>query len=86
MLKLALIIMTGSTTEGRAAGLSVILGKIAGVAFVAKLCALLLIEADLNYHSRLIFGKLMMDLARKYNMVPEETYSEKGKMTEDAIL
>ena len=27
-----------------------------------------------------------MDLARKHNMVPEETYSEKGKTAEDIIL
>ena len=53
-----------------------ILAKIAGVALVTKLCAILLVEADLNYHNRLIFGKCIMDLARECTVIPEEVYSE----------
>ena len=62
------------------------LEKIAGVALVAKLRAILLIEADFNFHNKLIFGQRMMELARQHGMVPEEVYSEKGKTAEDAIL
>ena len=60
--------------------------KIAGVALVSKLQAILLIEADFNFHNKLIFGQIMMNLALKHDMVPEETYSEKGKSSEDEIL
>ena len=62
------------------------LEKIAGVALVAKLRAILLIEADFNFHNNLIFGQRMMSLARQHGMVPEEIFSENGKPAEDAIL
>ena len=64
----------------------VMLEKIAGVALVTKLRAIILMEADFNFHNKLIFGKRMLDLARKHNLVPDEIYSEKGKTAEDAIL
>ena len=44
--------------------LSVILEKIAGVALLTKLRAILLMKADFNFHNRLIFGDRMMKLAR----------------------
>ena len=53
---------------------------------VTKLCAILLMEGNFNYHSRAIFGKRMMDLARQHNMVPEEIYNKKGKTVGGAIL
>ena len=62
------------------------LEKIAGVALVTKLRAILLLEADYNYHSKLIFSKRMMELARSHGIVPEEIYSEKGRTAEDAVL
>ena len=62
------------------------LEKIAGVALVTKLRAILLMEADFNYHNRLIMGIRMMDLAQKHDMIPEEIFSKKGKTAEDAIL
>ena len=55
--------------------LSVLLEKIAGVALVTKLRLILLLEADYNYHSCLIFGKRMMDLAQECGVVPDEIYS-----------
>ena len=76
-LKLSLIAQTGSAPERWARGLSVMLEKIAGVAIVTKLRAILLMEADFNYHNKLIFGKRMMDLARRHGIVPEEIFSEK---------
>ena len=62
------------------------LEKIAGVALVTKLRAILLMEADFNCHNKLIFGKRMLNLAREHNLVPDEIYSEKGRTAEDAIL
>jgi endonuclease/exonuclease/phosphatase family metal-dependent hydrolase len=84
--KLSLITKTGAAPERWARGLSVMLEKIAGVALVTKLRAILLLEADYNYCNKLIFGKRMLELARQNGMAPEEIYSEKGRTAEDAIL
>ena len=54
-LKLALITKTGSAPNRWARVLSCMLEKVAGIALVEKLRAILLMEADSNYHSRLIF-------------------------------
>ena len=62
------------------------LEKIAGVALVTKLRAILLLEADFNFHNKLIFGSRMLKLAREHGLVPDEIYSEKGRTSEDAIL
>ena len=56
------------------------------VEVVTKLSAILLMEADFNYHNQLIFRSRMMDLARQHNIVPEEIFSKKGKTAEDVIL
>ena len=53
---------------------------------VTKLKAILLMEADFNFHNRLIFGDSMMKQARENGLVPEEIYSEKGKTGEYTIL
>ena len=70
---------TGATPERWSKELSVMLEKIAGVALVTKLRAILLMEADFNFHNRLISGDRMMKLARNNGLVPEEIYSKKGK-------
>ena len=75
--KLSLITKTGCTPERWARGLNVMIEKIAGVALVAKLRAILFIKADFNFHNKLIFSQRMMDLARQHEMVPEEIYSGK---------
>ena len=62
------------------------LEKVAGVALVTTLRAILLLEADLNYHNHLIFGSRMLRIARDNNLVPEEIYSAKGKTAEDTVL
>ena len=84
--KFSLIVQTGAGPERWARGLSVMLEKIAGVALVNKLRAILLLEADFNFCNKLIFGHRMLDLARAQGMVPEEIYSGKGRTAEDAIL
>ena len=84
--KLTLISKTGSAPVRWAQGLSVMLEKTAGVTLLTKLRANMLMEAELNYHSRLIFRRRMMDLTQQHDMIPEEIFSEKGKAAEDAIL
>ena len=85
-LKLSIISKTGAAPDRWARGLNVMLEKVAGIALVTKLRAILLMEADFNYHNKLIFGQRMMKLARQHGLVPEEIYSEKGRTSEDAIL
>jgi len=68
-LKLTLISKAGSSPERWARGLSVMLEKIAGVVLVTKLRAILLMEVDINYHNRLIYGSQMMELARKHDCI-----------------
>ena len=81
MLSYSLITKTWSAPK-----IWVMLEKIVGVALVTKLRAILLMEADFNYHNRLTFLSCMMDLARLHNMIPEEIFSEKRKTAEDTIL
>ena len=57
-----------------------------GIALVTKLRAILLMEADFNYHNRVIIGSQMMNLVRQHNMVPEEVFSKKEKTAEDTIV
>ena len=60
--------------------------KIAGVVVVTKLRAILLMGEKFNCHNRLIFGDIMMKLARENRLVPEEIYIKEGKTLADAIL
>ena len=84
--KLTLITSTGATPERWASGLTVILEKVAGIALITKMRAILLMEADFNFHNSLIFGKRMLDLARDMGMVPDELFQDKGRTSEDALL
>ena len=43
-------------------------------------------EADFNSVNKIIYGNRMMNNVRKYGYMPEEIYSEKGKMADDGSL
>ena len=64
----------------------VVLEKIAGIALVNKLRAILLMEANFNFHNKLIFGKRMLETARAEGLIPVEQYSEKQSTAEDGTL
>ena len=85
-LKVSLISRTGSAPLRWSKGLNVMLEKLAGVALVTKLRAILLMEADFNFHNGLIFANRMMDSARQHRLIPEEIFSEKGRTAEDALF
>ena len=59
------------------------LEKITGVALVNKLRAILLMEADFNFHNKLIFGKRMLEVARANDVIPGEQFSEQQSTAED---
>ena len=40
-----------------------------------KLRAILLMEADFNFHNKLILGKRMVDTARLEGLIPAEQYA-----------
>jgi hypothetical protein len=62
------------------------LEKVAGVALVHKLRAILLMEADFNMHNRLIFGNRMMDVAREAGLIPDEQFAEKESDGQDGVM
>ena len=62
------------------------LEKMLGCTLLAKLRAILLMEADFNHSNKEIFGKRMLDNVRKHGLMPEEIYSEKGKVPDDGTL
>ena len=43
-------------------------------------------EADFNSVNEEIYSKRMMDNARRHNLIPEEIFSEHGKMEDDDSL
>jgi hypothetical protein len=67
-------------------GLSVMLEKTLGVTLVSKLRAILLMEADFNTTNKIVYGDRMMTNVRKCNLMPEEIFSEKNRMTDDGTL
>ena len=67
-------------------GLSVMLEKTIRVTLVTKLCAILLMEADFNTTNKIIYGNRMMEKAQKYNLMPEEIFSEHNRMADDGTL
>ena len=84
--KITLIARTGCPPDRWGHGLTVMLEKVAGIALVNKLRAILLMEADFNFHNKLLFGKRMMATARAHGLVPPEQYSEKESTAEDGTF
>jgi hypothetical protein len=62
------------------------LEKTFGVRLVSKLRAILLMEADFNGMNKEVYGVRMLDMARKYKLVPEEIFSKKNRMADDGGL
>ena len=85
-LKASLVMKRGMVLERWGNGLSVMLEKLFGCTMVSKLRSILLMEADFNFTNKSIFGSRMMGNARKYNMIPEEIFSEKNKTADDGTL
>ena len=63
---------TENQPERLSHGLTIILEKIAGCALVNKFRATLLMEADFNFHNKLIFGKRMIDSMQKESLISPE--------------
>jgi hypothetical protein len=85
-LKATLALRRGIALARWSRGLSVMLEKMFGCTLVTKLRAILLMEADFNSSNKIIFGERMLDNARCHGFMPEEIYSERGKMADDGSL
>jgi hypothetical protein len=81
--KISLIAKCGCPPSRWGVGLTVMLEKIAGIALVNKLRAILLMEADFNRHNRIIFGNRMIHKAREEGLIPPEIFSTEGNTAED---
>ena len=75
--KVSLIARIGSPPQRWRNVLMVMIEKKMGCALVGKLRAILLKEADGNFHSGVIFGGRMMERARSIGFIPKEQLAEK---------
>ena len=85
-LKASLVMKRGIVLERWGKGLSVMIEKMYGCTMVSKLRSILLMEADFNFANKTIFGTRMLGNARKYNLIPEEIFSERNKTADDGTL
>jgi len=75
--KIELSFRSGSPLKRWLSGLSVMLEKVAGVNLVDKLRAILLMEADFNFANALYFGKRTMEMAKKSDIITNDTFGSK---------
>jgi hypothetical protein len=66
--------------------LQVLLEKVAGMCLVDKLRSIQLYEADVNWYMKFIFSDRAMAALNETRMLPEEHFSQKESMAEDACL
>lgn len=66
--------------------LQVLLEKVAGVCLVDKLRSIQLYEADLNWFMKFVFNDKAMEAMNDSGLLPEEHFSQKESMAEDACL
>ena len=60
--------------------------KMFGCSFVTKLRSILLMEADFNFANKTIYGGRMLNIVRKYNLMPEEIFIERNRMADNGTL
>ncbi len=85
-LKATLVVKRGVVLGRWSCGLSVMLEKVFGCALITKLRSIFLMEADFNATNKILYGHQMLDVVRKYNLIPEGLYSEKIRLTDDGTL
>jgi hypothetical protein len=76
----------GVVLEQWGSGLSVMLEKMFECALITKLWCILLIEADFNATNKIIYRQRMLQMARKYKLMPEEVFSKRNCLADDGTL
>ena len=84
--KITVIARSGCPPSRWSCGLQVMLEKVAGVALVNKLRAILLMEADYNFHNKWVFGHQALNFLLESGYVPEDQYSQRESTAEDAKM
>jgi hypothetical protein len=84
--KITLIARGGCPPDCWGHSLQVMLEKVAGVALVNKLRAILLMEADFNYMNKWVFGHKAINKMYALGYVSKDQYSQKESTAEDAKL
>ncbi len=85
-LKATLLFHHGLVLKRWSQGLSVMLQKVFGCSLITKLRSILLAEADFNGTNKTVFGVRMLENVQKYQMMPEEVFSERNRMANDGTL
>ena len=85
-LKTSLLLCRGIALDRWSHGLSVMLKKMFGCSLVTKLRSILIMEEDFNFANKTIYGGRMLDNVKKYNLMPEEIFSEQNRMADDRTL
>ena len=67
-------------------GLQVMLEKVAGVALVHKLRAILLMEGDFNFFNKWTFGYKAINSLYRLDYIPQDQFSQKGSTAEDGCM
>jgi len=81
-----LIISSGVCPSRWGVALQVLLEKVAGVCLVSKLRSIQLYEGDYNWFNKLIFNDSALSTLRSTGFLPEEHYSQKQSLAEDACF
>jgi hypothetical protein len=62
------------------------LEKIFGCSLITKLRSIILMEADFNDANKIIYGVRILANARKYQLIPEEVFSEWNCLADNGTL
>ncbi len=82
----SVVLKSGLGLERWSRGMSVMLEKFPGCHLISKHQFILLMEADFNCTNKLIFGNCMLCHVRKYDLMPDETFSEQNLTAEEGSL
>jgi hypothetical protein len=67
-------------------GLTVLLEKTRGNNLINKMRAICLLEADFNWHNKLIYARRMMSSALNKDLIPLECFAKKGSNCVNAVM
>ena len=84
-MQISLIARSGSPPQRWKNVLMVMLEKKMGVVLIPKLRAILLKEADNNFHDGEMFGGRMLEHVRSIGFIPQEQLAERGNTAEDGV-
>ena len=82
--QITVVIRSGVHPDRWTVAVQCMLEKIAGVILVEKLRSIQLYEADFNFFNQFVFGKEAMKALVAGGFLPEEHFSQKESMAEDA--